>query len=99
MDITIVIPFCDGHSTLKSLLNTIPSEFPVILVDDQSDKPPITNRKNTNAFKLPKKGYFSGAVNFGIRQCNTDVLVLNQDVAFKSRRAFDLVLRNREEYA
>jgi glycosyltransferase involved in cell wall biosynthesis len=98
-DITIVIPFYEGHSTIQSLLNSIPIEFPVIIVDDLSEKIPDVKRKNLNIFRLLKKGYFSGAVNFGIRQCETDVLVLNQDVEFKSRKAFDLILRNKEQYA
>jgi glycosyltransferase involved in cell wall biosynthesis/predicted flap endonuclease-1-like 5' DNA nuclease len=101
-NITIVIPFYEGHDTIHDLLNSIPIEFPVVLVDDHSKEIPTVDRKNTNVFKIPKKGYFSGAVNHGIRECVggvNDVLVLNQDVQFQSRRAFDLVLENRDQYA
>jgi len=99
MDLTIVIPFYQGHDTLGSLLSSIPPEFPVIIVDDISDKEVKTNRDNTKVFRLSEKGYFSGAVNFGIQQCETDVLVLNQDVEFTSDAAFDLIVHHKEKYA
>ena len=99
MDLTIVIPFCDGHDTLKSLLSSIPSEFPVIIVDDLSKKAVTVKRDNTRIFRLSKKGYFSGAVNFGLKQSSTDVLILNQDVEFKSTTAFDLLAQNKDTYA
>lgn len=99
MDLTVVIPFYEGHSTIRSLLASIPAEFPVILVDDVSSKKITAKRDKTRVFRLDEKGYFSGAVNFGIQQCETDVLVLNQDVQFKSRKAFDLVVENRDQYA
>lgn len=99
MDLTVVIPFYEGHSTVRALLASIPPEFPVIIVDDASSKKIVASRKKTKVFRLQEKGYFSGAVNFGIQQCRTDVLVLNQDVQFTSRKAFDLVLENRDQYA
>ena len=99
MDLTVIIPFCDGHSTIKALLSSIPPEFSVILVDDLSSERVKEVDKRTTVYRLDTKGYFSGAVNFGIKQCNTDVLVLNQDVQFESRRAFDFVLKNRKKYA
>lgn len=99
MDLTIVIPFYQGHGTLGSLLSSIPSEFPVIIVDDVSTKEVKIQRDNTEVYRLEEKGYFSGAVNFGIEQCETDVLVLNQDVEFTSDKAFELIAQYRDKYA
>ena len=99
MDLTVVIPFYEGYDTIRSLLTSIPPEFPVIIVDDVSSKTIAVKDGRTKVYRLESKGYFSGAVNFGIQQCVTDILVLNQDVKFKSRQAFDLVLKEREKYA
>ena len=99
MDLTIVIPFYQGHDTLGSLLSSIPTEFPVIIVDDVSSKEVKIRRDNTKVFRLTEKGYFSGAVNFGIQQCETDVLVLNQDVEFTSDAAFELIAHYKDKYA
>lgn len=99
MDITVIVPFFEGHGTIKELIKTIPTEFPVIVVDDVSTKRFESKDQRVKVFRLDKKGYFSGAVNFGIQQCSTDVLVLNQDVEFRGREAFDLIAHYKDEYA
>ena len=81
-NLTIVIPFWDGHKTINRLLDSIPNGIPVIVINDYGSKLPFTNRKNTRILSLQESGYFSGACNAGFKACNTDVLVLNQDVWF-----------------
>ena len=99
MDLTVVTPFYEGHDTIRSLVRSIPAEVPIIIVDDISDRTLKIKDARVRVFRLEKKGYFSGAVNFGIKRCSTDVLILNQDIHFDDRRAFDLVLKNRNRYA
>lgn len=99
MDLTVVIPFYEGHRTIGALLSSIPKEFPVIIVDDVSSKGVTVERENAEVYRLSEKGYFSGAVNFGIQQSLTDVLVLNQDVEFKSDKAFELLAHYKDKYA
>ena len=82
MNFTVVVPFFNGHEHIKNLLKSIQSDIPVIIVDDLSDEPLQLNRANTQVIRLDKKGYFTGAVNEGIRSCSTDVLILNQDTYF-----------------
>lgn len=85
-DLTIIIPFFNGHDTIRPLLAGLPEQIPVIIVDDLSERPlsltdlPKKRPSDTVIIHLEKKGYFSGAVNAGIEACETDVLVLNQDV-------------------
>lgn len=79
-DLTIIIPFYNGHEYIDNLLKSIPDNIPTIIIDDLSDVPLQTNKDNTTIHRLTKKGYFTGAVNKGIELCNTDVLILNQDV-------------------
>lgn len=78
-ELTIIIPYFNGEQYIEPLLDSIPENIPVIIVDDLSTKPYQTNRQNTKVYRLDQKGYFAGAVNFGIKQCDTDVLILNQD--------------------
>jgi len=93
---TIVVPFYNGHEHISRLLSTIPSNISVIIVDDVSkDRLRFTDvpeRQSLRILHLNKKGYFSGAVNAGIMACDTNVLILNQDVYFTSTEAFDLVV-------
>lgn len=77
-NLTIVIPYRDERAALSRLLRTLPTDIPVIVVDDQSDTPPVGTGRET-ILRLKERGYFSGAVNAGIQACQTDVLVLNQD--------------------
>lgn len=83
MDFTIVIPFYNGQAYIDRLLASIPNEIRVLVVDDQSDTPYETNQyTNVTVFRMEKKGYFTGAVNYGVNLCNNDVLILNQDTHF-----------------
>jgi glycosyltransferase involved in cell wall biosynthesis len=88
-DLTIIIPFFNGHDTIGPLLAGLPQQLPVIIVDDLSERPltpddlPKKRPSDVRIIRLDEKGYFSGAVNFGILACRTDVLVLNQDVTLE----------------
>ena len=79
-NLTIVIPFCNGHATVGRLLQGLPRHLRVIVVDDLSDEPFAPPAlKNVEVVRLAQKGYFSGAVNAGLARCAGDALVLNQD--------------------
>lgn len=77
MNLTVVIPFYNGQRHIERLLKTLPDNLKVIIIDDLSDNP-----YPTSTLRLSTKGYFTGAVNAGIDLCETDVLILNQDVYF-----------------
>lgn len=100
-NLTVVIPFYQGHSYLRRLIESLPASLPVIVVDDMSD-PPLQRedwmRENIKILRLRRKGYFAGAVNVGTQSCKTDVLVLNQDVWFSSNDWLD-ILSQRNKYA
>src|SRR5574337_1443943 len=83
-NLTVVIPFRNGHATIDRLLDSLPHELPVVVVDDLSKKPYQSHRNKVKVIRLARRGYFSGAVNHGIQECDTDVLVLNQDVWFEN---------------
>lgn len=83
-DLTIIIPFWNGHKTIKRLLDSLPDILPVIIINDYGSKTPSVNRKNTRVVNLKERGYFSGACNAGFEECDTDVLILNQDLYFTS---------------
>jgi glycosyltransferase involved in cell wall biosynthesis len=95
-NLTVVVPFFNGHATIGRLLDSLP-DVPVIVVDDHSDKP--LQLEGTRVVWNRAKGYFSGAVNTGIGLCDTDVLVLNQDVRFKSREWVPRLDALRKRYA
>jgi len=78
-NLTVVIPFWNGHATIGRLLDSLPADLLVIVVDDLSDDPLHLDKANVQVIRLDVRGYFSGAVNAGIQACKTDVLVLNQD--------------------
>jgi GT2 family glycosyltransferase len=99
VNLTAVIPYWNGHRTIERLLRSLPPDLPVIIVDDISDAPLQLNRPNTQVIRLERKGFFSGAVNVGINACQTDVLVLNQDVWFDTQEWQDVIADNRDEYA
>lgn len=77
--LTVVIPYRDNPEGVRRLLPTI-GDLPVIVVDDCSAEPLVLRRANVKVIRLAERGYFSGAVNAGIAACDTDVLVLNQDI-------------------
>jgi len=101
-NLTVVIPFFQGHETLRQLLETLPATLPVVIVDDQSS-PPLQRqswmRSNHTVLRLEEKGYFAGAVNAGIDFCKTDVLILNQDTSFYDDGWLALIENNRRRYA
>lgn len=104
MDLSIVIPFYNGHATIAGLLADIPSDLPVIVVDDHSDQPfeapPGANLKNVMVIRPPEKGYFAGAVNAGIERAGaSDVLVLNQDVRLEGSGWLDLLADMSQRYS
>lgn len=100
-NLSIIIPFFNGYETLDRLILSLPRKLPIIIADDLSDKlltqEYIDNTyspedgNNIRVVRLSRKGYFSGAVNRGIQECETDVLVLNQDTWFDSLSAFSLL--------
>lgn len=100
-NLTVVVPFYQGHKTIRRLVESLPSDLPVIIVDDLSD-PALAYEewmsKHIKIIRLQRKGYFAGAVNMGIEKCKTDVLVLNQDVWFDSVQAFNLIKQERAKY-
>jgi glycosyltransferase involved in cell wall biosynthesis len=98
-ELTIVIPFYNGHQHIERLINSIPSGIPVIIVDDCSDKPLAIDDPNFRVIRLKSKGYFAGAVNVGMESCSTDVLILNQDVWFESSSWLETIFENRSKYA
>lgn len=96
---TVVIPFYNGHDTIHALLADLPTEIEALVVDDCSDEALIVYRPNTRVYRLESKGYFTGAVNFGISQCGTDVLILNQDIRLVGDEWLNLIEEHRYEYA
>ena len=98
-NLTAIIPFWNGQATIDRLLDSLPSDLPVIIVDDRSDEPYQTERENVRVIRLPEKGFFSGAVNAGVDSAQTDVLILNQDAYFHNHDWMDLIAKNRQEFA
>lgn len=96
-DLTIVIPFYNGHATLGQLLAALPREVRVIVVDDKSDVPLHLN--NVEVVRLESKGYFSGAVNAGMEHCKGDALVLNQDATLEGDEWLGWLAQLRERHA
>ena len=82
-ELTIIIPYYNGKAYIQNLLNTIPNNIPIIIIDDLSDEPLKIKHPNTTVYRLKEKGYFTGACNWGIQQCDTDVLILNQDTVLE----------------
>lgn len=81
MKFDIIIPYYNGTKTILNLVKSIPKNIRVFLVDDFSTEK-IPELGNVTIIKDTKKGYFAGAVNFGINSTSGDVLILNQDVYF-----------------
>ncbi len=84
-NLTIVIPFFNGHDTVDHLLSSLPADIPILIIDDISDLPYRVQWDGTRIIRLDEKGYFAGAVNRGIQECETDILVLNYLYFFRSK--------------
>lgn len=98
--LTIVIPYFNGEATIGALLDSLPAGLPVIVVDDQSDRPFVTERAGVIVLRPQSKGYFAGAVNAGIAAAGQDdVLILNQDVVLDGTEWLDLLAGERGHYA
>lgn len=99
--LTVIVPFYNGHSYLKRLLKSL-IHLPVIIVDDMSDKSIELQDwigENVQIVRLEKKKYFTGAVNVGIGLCDTDVLILNQDVWFENSGWYGVLDQYVDRYA
>ena len=81
-NLTIVVPYRDESAALSRLISTLPTDIPVIVIDDRSTKPPVVPER-VRVIRPAERGYFAGAVNAGLAACDTDVLVLNQDIWFE----------------
>lgn len=98
-NLTVVIPFYNGHKTIARLIDSLPGDLPVLIVDDVSAEPYQSNLPHVKVIRLAEKGYFAGAVNAGLAACQTDVLILNQDVWLEGTAWQELIANNRERYA
>lgn len=80
MKTTAVIPFWNGAS-LDNLIGDLGDMPVVIAVDCGSAQPEFTAQENVRVVQVPMRGYFAGAVNYGVEACpSNDVLILNQDI-------------------
>jgi len=87
VDYTVIIPYYNGYDTLPKLVETLPTNVPIVVVNDKSEQPvpdSVVDDERVKILDIPEKGYFTGAVNWGMRNTTTDVLILNQDVWFES---------------
>jgi glycosyltransferase involved in cell wall biosynthesis len=98
-NLTLVVPFRNGHKTIDALLDSVPPLLSVVIVDDCSTEPLQLNRENTTVIRLDKRGYFSGAVNAGLNLCKTDAVIVNQDLIFKNHNWVSRVDELRKEHA
>jgi len=99
-NLTIIVPFWRGHSTLPDLLDSIERDYQVIVINDYGSNSPDTGRwPNVRVENLNRRGYFSGACNRGFELAGErDVLILNQDTVLK--HGWEQVLEaNRQRYA
>lgn len=99
MELTVVVPFWNGHDTIGRLLDGLPTDLPVVVVDDRSDRPLNLDKKNVRVVRPDRRGYFSGAVNAGARECAGDFLILNQDAELRGTAWLDLIAGKRERFA
>lgn len=97
-NLTAVIPYRNGQATIDKLLDSLPEGLPVLIVDDQSAQAYQTTRPNVRVIRMQQRGYFAGACNAGIAACETDVLILNQDVWLEGS-AWQELLAYRQTYA
>lgn len=105
MDLTIIVPFFNGHEYLDALLGSLPEALPILLIDDQSDRPlqeadvrRAGASKDIRIVRLQEKGWFTGAVNRGLAETEGDVLILNQDVTLSGEEWLNMLAEKRREY-
>lgn len=98
MELTIIIPYYNGHLHIDQLINSLPKNIPILVIDDQSTVPYKSNQSHVQVLQIPRKGYFTGAVNFGIKQCSTNVLILNQDTWVEGDKWLTFLADNRDKY-
>lgn len=100
--LTVLIPFFNGDEYIRGLLDSIPSTVPVVVVNDMSrNQPEVGDYANVTLFNSQSKGYFTGAVNQGLRLIDptSDVLILNQDSLINWPYVMDVLNREKGEYA
>lgn len=98
-NLTILIPFFNGRPTIQRLLDSLPKSLPVIIVDDFSDvRLGDKELPGAKVARPTQRAYFAGAVNVGLNQCATDVLIVNQDAYFTGTGWLDLLEQGREHY-
>jgi glycosyltransferase involved in cell wall biosynthesis len=98
--LTAVVPYWNGGEYIGRLLDSLPPRMPVLIVDDHSDEPLQLNREGVTVVRPHNKGFFSGAVNEGMKRIKGDALILNQDVWFDGNDAWmSLIAENQERYA
>lgn len=98
-NLTAIVPFYNGHAIIERLLQSLPFDLPILVIDDVSDMYYESTRANVEVIRLDQKGYFAGAVNRGIQATDTDVLVLNQDTWFDSHAFLETIEFLRRDYA
>lgn len=101
-DLTIVVPYYNGEQHIGRLVNSLPPDVQIVVVDDHSDEPltqDMIGARRVQIYRPEQKGYFTGAVNYGIARCDTDVLILNQDVVLSGTAWLDLIAERRDRYA
>lgn len=98
-NLTVIVPFFNGHDVIERLLDSLPEDLPITVVDDHSDVPLQLDNDNVTVIRPMEKGFFSGACNSGIAACDTDVLILNQDVWFENDGWMDVIQEYRDQYA
>jgi glycosyltransferase involved in cell wall biosynthesis len=100
LQLTIIIPFYNGNRFIDRLIKSLPPEIPILVVDDQSSAPyQFNSYSHVQSFWMEHKGYFTGAVNAGMRLTNTDVLILNQDTYLEGTEWLDMLAQESQEYA
>lgn len=101
-NLTVIIPYYNGQKTIARLVSSIPSSIPILIVDDYGENPvpsTVAQLPNVKVTRAPHKGYFTGACNWGMKQCDTDVLILNQDANLIGDEWQKAIISNRKDYA
>lgn len=86
---TVLIPYYNGAEYIEKLVQSLGKTTKILVVNDESPDALPELPEHVEVVKIPKRGYFSGAVNFGakiITERGDDVLILNQDTHFDGFR-------------